>query len=161
MMRVSNEKGFAVVAAVLFSVLVTLSAGVVLNMTFARMNMSNFQESRMISFYAAEAGVQYANGRLLVDTTFSTDVKNRSAQSGNPPYIVSCLNTADAIARGHISSGQSVDIQDLNLKLGKDTAGAWGPAHARPKDVTLKITEKPLGSGKYEVKAVTDYGMVR
>ncbi|MBI3616293.1 MAG: hypothetical protein HY211_07230 [Candidatus Omnitrophica bacterium] len=157
-----KPKGVALALAVTLALLVSLLAAVVLSVTFRRFNLSFFQESRAIAFSAAEGGLQYADARLRLDTTytdsnfpgvngFANVVKTKSAQSGNPPYLVSSFaTTAAARAAGHIDSREALDKPDIaDLQMG---------SAVKKKEVTLRITEEPSGSGRFKVQAKASYG---
>ena len=144
----SNDKGIALAIAISVSLMVSLLASFVLNITYRRFNLSYFQESRMVSYYAAEGGIQYVYMRLQKDTTFRNNVLADVTPTGSPVYIISSMTTAAAIARGHLASGEVVDEPSVAaLQLG---------SAAKPKQMTIRV--RPVGS-QFEVRAMTDYGM--
>jgi len=147
---IQNNKGVALAIAITVSLMVSLLAAVVLNITFQRFNLSFFQQSRAIALYASEAGIQYADTRLKVDTTFRNAVLARS-RSTTPPswYIVSSMTTAQARAAGHIGASESVDLTTPDLQMG---------GSIKKKDVTIKVRENPDHSNKYETRVKASYG---
>lgn len=146
-----NNKGVALAIAVTVSLMVSLLAAVVLNVTFRRFNLSFFQQSRAIALYASEAGIQYVDTRLKVDETFRNTVLARS-RSTTPPswYIVSSMTTAEARAAGHVESTETVNEANINdLEMGSSI---------KKKEVTIRIRENPANSLKYETRVKASYG---
>ncbi len=150
--RTPNNRGVALVVAISIALMVSLLAGFVLNLAFRRFNLSHFQESRMIAYYAAEGGIQYVNTRLIYDTTFLNNVLADTTPVGAPVYIISSMTQAGAVARGHIGSTEVLD----EGSIGALRMGSLGTS--KEKQVTIRI--RSLGNGQFEVKAMTDYGAV-
>ena len=161
-----NNRGVALAIAVTVSLMISLLAAVVLNITFRRFNLSFFQQSRAIALYASEAGIQYVDTRLKTDTNsnpltpgFRERVLTKS-QSTTPPswYIVSSYtvgkdqtnSSQDARNAGHLSIGETLDEWGIGaLEMG---------GSIKKKEVTIKVRENPAGSGKFEVRVKADYG---
>lgn len=148
-----NNKGVALAVAITVSLMISLLAAVVLNITFRRFNLSFFQQSRAIALYASEAGIQYVDTRLKVDAGvggFLQRVQARS-RSTTPPswYIVSSMTTAQARAAGHIDATETVDETTLDVQMG---------GSIKKKEVTIRVRENPANSLKYETRVKASYG---
>ncbi len=146
-----NNKGVALAVAVTVSLMVSLLAAVVLNVTFRRFNLSFFQQSRSIAMYASEAGIQYVDTRLKADTTFRDAVLAKSRLTTPPSwYIISSMTAAEALAAGHIAESEAVDEPNLNdLEMG---------GSIKKKEVTIRVRENPRDSLKYETRVKASYG---
>ena len=102
-----NEKGIALVMAIIAALLVSISAAIVLNMTYRSFYLSVFQTDHAVGFYAAESGVQYAESRLEFDAVFAAAVKAKGASTTstppgqNLPYIVTSLQSGNPVIDGN------------------------------------------------------------
>lgn len=78
---IQNNRGVALMTAVVGTILLTLTAAVVLNFTMRRFETTALRVDRWTAFHADEGAVQYAWARLTVnDTNPLNNVK------GNPPW---------------------------------------------------------------------------
>ncbi|MBI3333286.1 MAG: hypothetical protein HYZ93_04270 [Candidatus Omnitrophica bacterium] len=124
-------EGVALMVAIVAALAVSLTAVVVLNLTFRRLELSSFRSDHLSASFAAEAGIQYAFARLDRDKPFRDRVENAPSY----PYTVS--PTA--------STGPTSEPEP-NLRMGN-------------KDVTVRIYRRgPAGSGQFEIRGSADYG---
>ena len=150
-MKPKNNKGIALAIAITVSLVISLLAVVVLNMTFRRFNLSFFQQSRAIATYASEAGIQYVDTRLKTDATFRNAVLAKSSSTLPPSwYLISSMTTAEAQAAGHIDVTETLDEENIvQLEMG---------GSVKKKEVTIRVRENPVGSTQFEVRTKSSYG---
>ena len=138
-----NQKGIAMVTAIILALVVSATAAVVLSLTFRRFELSAFRTDHTVAQASDEAGFQYAFARMDKDLT-STDLTNpiftfggvpiagfknlvnrkRDVQGAGPigdntpaaEYVVTGLSAA---AYSAANNGNTADETDkLELKLG-------------------------------------------
>lgn len=106
-----NQKGVAMVTAIVLALVVSATAAAVLGLTFRRFELSAFRTDRSVAAGTAEAGFQYAFARLTIPA-FRTLVQNKRlavapattpvpADNAAAEYIISCHDdpavTEDAV----------------------------------------------------------------
>ncbi len=146
--RTKNEKGIALLMAVIGALLVSATAAIVLSMTYRSFYLSVFQTDHAVAFYSAESGVQYTFSRLQLDTTYVNP-----AWTGDPtPPAAGFANSVQYCntvkGRSFVVScdpAVAADLTDPNLHAGK-------------KHVTIQITYNAASTPPYTVKSTTSYG---
>ena len=104
------------------------------------MILNGTQKGKKISVASPVESPESSQSPVLADAT----------PVGTPVYIISSMNATDALARGHIAVGEVLDEASISaLRLG---------SAAKPKELTIRI--RSLGGGRYEVRAMSDYGMM-
>ena len=85
--RRMNQKGIAMVTAIVLALVVSATVAVVLSLTFRRFELSAFRTDHAVAAAASEAGLQYAFARLDKDAVFKKAVDDKPA-SGY--YLIYC-----------------------------------------------------------------------
>lgn len=138
---IRNERGVAILVALILAIVVTLTASIVLSLSYGRLHQSAFQSERAEADMASEGGIQYANARIPRDNALQTKIRDAKVVSGTS-YIISPTAPPTATSES-----------DLSLRMG-------GTATA-PRDVTLTITylSGVPGAGDFraEVRASSSY----
>lgn len=152
-----NEKGIALVMAIIAALLVSISAAIVLNMTYRSFYLSVFQTDHAVGFYAAESGVQYAESRLEFDAVFAAAVKAKGASTTstppgqNLPYIVTSLQSGNPVIDGNSSVAPDERTNDLVV---------LGP-HGTRREVTVWIKYYDDGRDPpYKIRVFSSYGNI-
>lgn len=154
------------VTAILAALIVSLTAAVVLNMTFRRFELSAFRTDHTVAGMEAEAGLQYAFARLT-DPAFQAAVQLKRTALGagaigvndaRAEYIVSCLADVDPNTAGT----QAPDEQITAIHMGGTRVGAADGTGG--KHVTVRIRfftaadAAPIAARPYRVRASTTFG---
>ena len=162
-----SKRGAALVMAIVAAIVVSLTAVVVMNLTFQRFHLSHFRSDRVATLGASEAGLRYAFKRLEVNDT------NRLVnQNGNPygpsrpfkqhvidrypnPLVVSSLTDTDPVANGV----QAPDHWEPNLQMGTKHVTVrilWRPpSTATPPYLLEDPEDNPF---RVRINAFADYG---
>ena len=126
-------RGFALAIAVVAALLVSITAAVVLGLTYRSLYLSVFQTDHTVAFYSAEAGVQYTFARLnlnnpatdtflLVKTDNTTVAPAQTLQQhvinkgANTPFIIISNGTFTGLYGG--AAANHYDHYDPNLANG-------------------------------------------
>ena len=106
-----NQKGIAMVTAIVLALVVSATAAVVLSLTFRRFELSAFRTDHAVAMASAEAGFQYAFARLDKDPVFKAAVDAKApgyyliychANPSFPPeYQVAPDETVQALHMGN------------------------------------------------------------
>ena len=166
-----NQKGVAMVTAIVLALVVSVTAALVLNLTFRRFELSAFRTDRAVAGGTAEAGFQYTFARLDRDRTYTDpafpgftgfrEVVQRkrdilgagSIPAGNAPaeYVITCHDAAaadenqlvPAIHMGPAAAGKHLTIR-IRFFHNEPAAGFTD---------TVPIANRP-----YRVRSFTNYG---
>lgn len=140
------------------TILIALTAGLVLNLSMRRYEMTAFRVERMKAFNASEAGTQYAWGRLTVN-----DTEQFNNIPGDPPAwnqpgltfqqrIQQRLQDPSASGPLIISSDENQKPSPHHLEPGLQLAG---------RDITVQIfynNDNDPATNDFRVEASTEYG---
>ena len=97
-----NQKGIAMVAAIVLALVVSVIAAGVLSLTMRRFELSSFRTDHAVAAATSEAGFQYAFARLAADPAFRAAVELKRTNQGVPAisrdnvgieYLVCCHNS--------------------------------------------------------------------
>lgn len=156
------------VTAILAALIVSLTAAVVLNMTFRRFELSAFRTDHAVAGLEAEAGLQFAFARLP-DPAFQAAVQLKRTALGagaigvndaRAEYIVSCLADLDPNTAGV----QAPDEQVTAIHMGGARPAGTTVDGTGGKHVTVRIRfftnadAAPIAARPYRVRASANYG---
>lgn len=154
MKRRNGSQGTVLVVAIVAAIVVSLTAVVVLNLTFRRFHLSHMGSDHEAALFASEAGIRYALQRLDVNDTNQLIDKN-GKPSGDPNIFFRDRVKGKALQEPPqelvVSSdpkAPSLDHWEPNLQMGG-------------KHVTIGILYNPAGAPSdrpYKVRASSDYG---
>jgi Tfp pilus assembly protein PilX len=121
-----NERGAALVTAVIAATIVFLLAGAALNIAMGRFQLATAQTIRRAAFYASEAGIRYGFARL------DADQPNNACEGQNDTSIKDKTKLCSGLNPYKISSKSGVGAHEVKpeLKMGNF-------------DVTVTITYQP------------------
>ena len=142
-MNLQSKKGVALALAITMTLIIFLLAAAILNFTYGRFHASAFQTDHLASFYATEAGMQYAFARLA-DPTFANTVQAVAPNA----YIVTSLPSGKVTVDGQ---QVSPNARTNDLFVGRLSPSRQG------REVTVWI-QATGGTPKFRVRAFTDYG---
>lgn len=166
-----RNRGYAMPMVIAATLIVSITAAIVMNLTFQRYRMSALRSSRAQAIAAGEAGLQFIYARLqggfegqvrqhLAGNNPDLDPDASGTQSGtddgeyvmaplpNPPYPLNFLKPP-----GSPVGGFTVDVTDDSLRIGKKLILiVVDPVNA---------ADDPLSSGtKLKIRTFTEYGSV-
>ncbi len=176
--RHASERGIALVTAIVAALVISLSAVVILNMTFRRFELSSQRRDRSISLAGIEGATRYIFQRCDVDPNWREDniragiVANRDAPGGprnNSCYVLSPLPTDpnpvedDVIIRYNgVDTGFDISEQIPEFDYNRTDAG--GAVRFR-KQVHVAIDFEPDPTGlipdadrRFRLHASTTFG---
>ncbi len=149
-MKRSSDRGFAMPMVIAMTVIVSLTAAIVMNLTFQRYRMSALRSSRGQAIAAGEAGLQYAYWKLQREPGFIDKVRDHLTEA-TQMYVISTRRVGKTTTQGF-----TVDEEDASLGVGE-------------KDVVVVIDLKPsvpppsppIPRGHpLRIRVFTDYGTV-
>ncbi len=137
------------VTAIVLALIVSVTAAVVLSLTFRRFELSAFRTDHAVAAGTAEAGFQYTFARLDQDAVFRTAVQNkrttlgpaarpgdRSASDFAAEYVLTCDASVPAAQRDELvpalHMGAAVAGKHVTLRIRFFTAADSPPFAARP-----------------------------
>ncbi len=133
--------------ALIAALLVSLTAAIVLKLTYQRFHLSKFGSGSGEAFRAAEAGVLYARARLGVDTSYT---------DGNFPgvtgfsNVVKAAKDASGSQREYIVTSGDPNVSNPDLV---DSTLQMGGRH-----VTVYILYRGTGAvPEFKIRATCDY----
>ena len=154
--RSVSQQGLALITAMAAAVIISLTAAVVMGVTWRRMEMSALRSDHLVSQMASEAGLQYAFARLDKDTAgaFKAAIQAKGAND----YIIRChddttitedlplipalhvgakVDTAPDSPSEPQTYGQYTGGKHVTIRIRYNAAG-WGtpPDPARPYKIT-------------------------
>lgn len=134
--EIQNNRGMALMTAVVGTILLTLTAAVVLNFTMRRFETTALRVDRWTAFHADEGAIQYVWARLTVDDVFQQMARDKAAETPPKSFVISSDPKVNP------------DLEVEALRLGK-------------KDVTVEMTYNTDGNpatNDFRLRASTDYG---
>lgn len=113
----NGQEGIAMVTAIVAALIVSITASVVLNLTFRQFELSAFRSTHTVGLQQAEAGLQYAFARLPVDPALEANVRAARAGGFQRYYYLSC-NPGPGDILPDIADLQVADEQVTELHMG-------------------------------------------
>ena len=124
-----REEGVALVTAVLILIVVAMVAVAALQSSEQELRAGGRSRSTMSSFYAAEAGIEYAENRIRAPRDLSgfgfaladgsTVQSRKRGQSGPQPLVEAGLGNPPSGYQINIGSGFQNELFDLNVTASK------------------------------------------
>ena len=156
-----NQRGIAMVSAMLLAAIVSALAVLVINLTFRRFALSAFRTDHMVAEASAEGGFQYAFARLKQDAAFRTAVQAKRdalgrgaipANNAAAEYVVTCDDTIPVAQRDELVP---------ELHMGVAAAGKHLTLRIRffHNEPLLGFTDAvPLANRPYRIRSSSSFG---
>ena len=156
----AGQRGMAMVTAIVLAIIVSVTAAVVLNLTFRRFELSAFRTDHSIAATSAEAGFQYAFARLDRDTTYTNPnypgaVGFRAVVQAKAPaeWVVTCDSSVPVAQRDEL-------VPALHMGGVPDgSGGVKGGKHLTVRILFLRPADNPpFPNRPYRVRSVATFG---
>lgn len=168
-----NQKGIAMVTAIVLALVVSATAAVVLSLTFRRFELSAFRTDHAVAAATSEAGFQYAFARLDKDAAFRNRVqaKRNNILPAGPiadntaaaEYVVTSDALVPAAQRDELVPALQMGGK-VDTTPGSPTVGQY----VGVKNVTLRIRffntaapfndVPPIANRPYKVRSFSNFG---
>ncbi len=160
--RRSEQEGIAIVTALAAALVVSITAAVVLGLTWRRLELSAFRADHDVAVSASEAGLQYALARLDLDAAFRTRVQNKTINADAPTdYIVACHDLPNITEDQILGNPPVSNANQLHVAMKMNQAGVYvGGKHVvvRIRFFRPGVDVPPVPNRPYRISATTEFG---